>query len=413
MRVSRDDGVVLNAEFGVEVDGGHLAVILESAGGRVPGAGHARNHEYVPALDLLLARLAARDAVLLRALLASARVSGWPESERLLLDGPISLAAGTTGLRKQLTRAQGFVGRAEGAVKEGNNRKRILLRVDVPGYTTDDPRRLARDLAAPAPGSPAEAVLRGLVGHTIHTSTGLPNTVLGIRGDKVLVGTDKSPEGQPVPIADVQHGMEILAADGIVRISPPVLGHRSTFVGAVLATLPDARFTASPTMVTTAAPGATPDPDLLDALAEAERTAGRTRRSGQGRGLTQPQKIAVERRAMDLATEHLTSNGWTVRDVGATHSYDIDATRPGEHLYVEVKGTTSAGDDIILTRREVELMTEKHPHTMLAVVHGIQLDRTADTPQAVGGTLDIYFPWKITPDRLIPISYQYRTEKNH
>ncbi|MCG8917164.1 DUF3883 domain-containing protein [Actinokineospora sp. PR83] len=311
MRVSRDDGVVLNAEFGVEVDGGHLAVVLESGGGRVSGAGPARNHEYVAALDLLLARLAARDAVLLRALLASARVSGWPESERLLLDGPISLASGTAGLRKKLTRAQGVVGRAEGAVKEGNNRKRILLRVEVPGYTADDPGRLARDLAAPAAGLPAEA-----------------------------------------------------------------------------------------------------DPDLLDALADAERTAGRTRRSGQGRGLTQPEKVAVERRAMDLATDHLTSQGWTTRDVGATHSYDIDATRPGEHLHVEVKGTTSAGDDIILTRGEVELMTEKYPHTMLIVVHDIHLDRTTTTPQATAGTLDIHSPWKIDPDRLTPISYQYRTEKN-
>ncbi|MGW5053735.1 protein NO VEIN domain-containing protein [Actinokineospora sp. NPDC004072] len=188
-----------------------------------------------------------------------------------------------------------------------------------------------------------------------------------------------------------------------------MLGHRSTFVGAVLATLPGARFTMNPVMVTTEPEGASPDPDVMDAVLDAERAAGRTRR--QGRGLTAAEKTAVERRAMEVAGEHLVGQGWDVEDVGATRSYDIDATRGEEHLFVEVKGTTSAGEEVVLTRREVELMTDEYPHTMLIVVHGIELDRSGETPVARGGVLDVYHPWRVEPERLTPISYQYRTEK--
>ncbi|MBM7774954.1 hypothetical protein JOD54_005158 [Actinokineospora baliensis] len=250
----------------------------------------------------------------------------------------------------------------------------------------------------------AATLLSGLVGKTVRTSTGLTNTVLALRGDRVLVGTDSSPKGTFVPVEDVQRGLDLLFAHRSVRIEPKVLKHRSTFVGAVLATPPGTSFTATPVHVILADDMT---PELADAMVETERAAGRTRRTG--RGLPQPEKVVVERHAMDLASEYLTTLGWVVEDVGATCSYDIDATRPGEHLYVEVKGTTTDGAEVILTKNEVDLMRENYPHTMLIVVHGIHLDRTGDEPRASGGTRKVFHPWEVRDDRLRPMAFRYRT----
>ncbi len=157
MRVRADDGVELNAEFTVEVDGRYLSLVLGSAGGRTAGGGRSRNDQYVPALGLLLSRLRDRQAVLLAALVASARVSGMPESERAVVQGPIDLAdvRDIERLRLDLTSAQGRVGLPPGAAKEGNNRKQLQLRLAIPGYGPGDATRLAADLASPAGHRPS------------------------------------------------------------------------------------------------------------------------------------------------------------------------------------------------------------------------------------------------------------------
>ena len=411
VRPRSDHGQVLNAEFAVVRDGRHPSLVLESAGGRTADAGRARNDQYVPALQLLLARLRDLKGVLLSAVVASSRSAALPEGERALLAGPVDLAdvADVDELRLRITRAQGRVGLPDGAKKEGNNRKRIQLRLAVPGYGPDDLERLAADLANPvslldggttlsrdellaevgnlkqhrrpdgrvslhkplallwtidrvaadgtrlvtwpefrrevgaflAEFAPAAArvtpeypfwhlgsarrlwevhgvtdvptaadvtaaagltrqatvllrdatvrtevvdlvmdrylsdavdqqtlrqrlavvdapsrtprarnVLRALVGVEIRTVTGRPNMVLAMHGDTVTVRTDRSPNGQPVPIDEVQHGLDLLVTRGSVRASVAELGHRSAFVGAVLATLPTARVAANPATIT-------------------------------------------------------------------------------------------------------------------------------------------------------------------
>ena len=59
-----------------------------------------------------------------------------------------------------------------------------------------------------------------------------------VHGIAVLVGTSRSPHGQPVKVSDVQQGMDKLRANGSVRVAVDELGHRCAFVGTVLATLP-------------------------------------------------------------------------------------------------------------------------------------------------------------------------------
>jgi hypothetical protein len=408
MRVQNDSGVELNAEFSVIVDFGQLAVVLESAGGRVAGSEQARNSDYVPALELLLARLQAHGAVLLSVLVASRNTAALPESQRSLLDEPMDLVTANdlAQLRLRLMAAAGRVAVPADASKPGNTSKRILLRVAVPGFLPTDTAQLAQVLATGERGEPADRpayrvddlladvrglvryrssigepslhkpiallwaadqlahrrgrlskwprfrrevgellagagvnrtpeypfwhlksapqlwevhgvtdvptiddttatagftrpaadllsdpaireratrlvigkylagridmswlgerlslpeteqvpraldVLEPLVGHEIRTVTDdLPNKVFGVSGDTVMVGTKKSPNGSPVSVSDVQRGLDLLAAQRSVELNTTELGHRSSFVGAVLATLPNAQTSKSPPTV--------------------------------------------------------------------------------------------------------------------------------------------------------------------
>ncbi|MGC4796922.1 protein NO VEIN domain-containing protein [Micromonospora saelicesensis] len=146
-----DDGRVLNAEFAVELDGSGLVVILESAGG-TSSTGPSRNSDYIPALELILARLRMLGAVLVSGVVDSRKTGHLPESERTVLDRPLRLSVvdDLAALRLQLTSRQGRIGQTPNAPKAGNNRKRLRLRIEVPGYGSTDASRLATEIARPA-----------------------------------------------------------------------------------------------------------------------------------------------------------------------------------------------------------------------------------------------------------------------
>lgn len=143
-------------------------------------------------------------------------------------------------------------------------------------------------------------------------------------------------------------------------------------------------------------------------LAEITKPFGTARRtSGQGFRVTKDEQRAVERRAVEVSIVHYIAAGWSVMDVGATESFDLDCRRADQRLYVEVKGTTSSGESVILTRNEVALHRARYPNNALAVVSEIALDRSADQPLASGGNLRIIGPWLIDDDSLAPIAFTY------
>ena len=85
----------------------------------------------------------------------------------------------------------------------------------------------------------ARAHLESLVGETIQTLSGRPNTILRLEGDNAVVGTQRSPSGKPVPIKWVQDAADQLAERHEIEIKVETVGYRSAFIGAVLATLPN------------------------------------------------------------------------------------------------------------------------------------------------------------------------------
>ncbi|ANZ40419.1 hypothetical protein BBK82_34785 [Lentzea guizhouensis] len=257
MRATDDAGAVLNAEFEIEADGDHLALVMRSAGGKVAGSPHGRNHQYNLALELLLRRLRERGAVLQSGVVDSTAVRDLPESQRSIVDSPVVLAAepDLEALRRKLGRAQGRIGRNP----DGNATKQIRLRLRVPGYAADDVDRLAADLAQPADRGTAPdalALLQSLIGDPIETVTGNVNTITEVAPDhkRVRVTTERSPGGQWVDVADVQTGLERLHAQGSVLVNVEQLGHRSAFVGAVLATIPGTVVSLRPATITLHAP---------------------------------------------------------------------------------------------------------------------------------------------------------------
>jgi hypothetical protein len=70
-----------------------------------------------------------------------------------------------------------------------------------------------------------------------------------VEGRTVIVATDKAPQGDAVPIEWVQRGLDLLARDGEVRVDVPTLGHRSSFVGAVLSEVLGAEVLTNPQRV--------------------------------------------------------------------------------------------------------------------------------------------------------------------
>jgi hypothetical protein len=91
----------------------------------------------------------------------------------------------------------------------------------------------------------AGVILERLVGQTVQTLRGRPNVVLAIEGAAVRVGTQRSREGQLVPIERLQTALDRLVDEGEIDVSVDSIGYRSAFIGAVLSSLDETD--ASPT----------------------------------------------------------------------------------------------------------------------------------------------------------------------
>ena len=59
------------------------------------------------------------------------------------------------------------------------------------------------------------------------------------------------------------------------------------------------------------------------------------------------------------------SRGYEVHDRSKNRSFDLECTRSGERLLVEVKGTTTSGDQVLLTKNEVKLAQDPEAKTVL------------------------------------------------
>jgi len=146
----------------------------------------------------------------------------------------------------------------------------------------------------------------------------------------------------------------------------------------------------------------------VNAIAQA---AGRDltgpRRQGRS-GLPQAHKKLIEEHAVELAIKQLEMKGFThIKDVGKNHSYDLAAKLNDIDYYIEVKGTISLGEKVVLTKNEVLLHQKEYPHNALIVISQINLDR-GEPPSVKGGKVLFISPWKINESHLEALGYEYR-----
>ena len=129
---------------------------------------------------------------------------------------------------------------------------------------------------------------------------------------------------------------------------------------------------------------------------------------GQGFGLSQAERKAVELLAMHVARNLYEDAGWMVVDKSSSHPFDFLATRGSERRFVEVKGTTGEGHSIILTNGEVEHVRLHGGESALIVVANIALAKDGNQWTATGGNISTHEdPWFISDATLQATQFRY------
>ena len=130
MHLVDDHGRTVDAEYHVEADGGHLALIMESRSG-ISGRRAPRNPGYNRVLTILLARLGRLNAVLVDAVVDSRRTQdlGLPEADRRLIQAPLQLALepDADALRRRLGTAQAKVAQAPNRLREPDRQNVVVV----------------------------------------------------------------------------------------------------------------------------------------------------------------------------------------------------------------------------------------------------------------------------------------------
>jgi hypothetical protein len=110
---------------------------------------------------------------------------------------------------------------------------------------------------------------------------------------------------------------------------------------------------------------------------------------------------------MQKAEAYYREQGWDVdTSVAATECFDMRCIRGAAELHVEVKGTTSLGEQIVLTRNEVAHAREQYPAIALAIVKNIEIE-PGEPVTVHGGDLGIIEPWRIDDGTLDCLVFTY------
>ena len=137
----------------------------------------------------------------------------------------------------------------------------------------------------------------------------------------------------------------------------------------------------------------------------AEEVRGR----GKGQGIRGSPALrkAVEEYAIGKAKAHFEALSYAVEVVGKP--YDLRCSKGSELLHVEVKGTTSDGEIVLLTPNEVAF-ARGHKETMALFIVSNAESSKADETKISGGRITVLQPWDIDTGVLEPIGYEYMAD---
>jgi hypothetical protein len=148
--------------------------------------------------------------------------------------------------------------------------------------------------------------------------------------------------------------------------------------------------------------------DQVATVVENEESA----RSGQGFSITAEIRKKIEDHAVKRATAYYQRKRYKVNLVKGGKPYDLECRKGKKVLRVEVKGTQTDGESIILTANEVA-NARRNP-TALFVLHSIKCEKKGKSAVPSGGKKHVLDPWHIeTHGKLRPLLYMYdiRTDK--
>jgi hypothetical protein len=141
--------------------------------------------------------------------------------------------------------------------------------------------------------------------------------------------------------------------------------------------------------------------EAMEDMLTAEHSSG-----GQGFQSDVEVRLMIESHAMATCKKYYSDRDYEVEDVSANRSYDFVIKKNGQSRLVEVKGTQTSGDTIVLTKNEVNLSREFGGKMILFIVHSIIMNRK--TVKKGSGVISIIEPWQVSDDRLTPISFTYK-----
>ena len=451
---------LLDANFSVESgdDWGALAITLESRGPN-------RNPDYTDCLHVLLRALCDAEAMISSIEVVSQRTKNLDVSSRqLALRYPIQLSVKTdlAKLKNRIGDLQRQIGSDAKTRGGGNRTRRLCIVCQITNFTNQelidsavDSGSSLRRRAFVLLWNPAYWPIEDYVSelHEIRQgslgqwSTGARQSGI-FEGDIVLLlqvgregkgligcGTARTPRGRGVECvfrgkhwskknadasyinvewSDLVHPDDRYSADFFVKQFPQVSWTHLQGSGAQIPT--DVAISLVKQFQGHVSNDSLESPEVADARAEIRSLAGKTPKSSWGgrrrtraARLTSEQRRSIEIRAMNLARSHLKRQGWTnIIDTSAGNPFDFYCKRAGSEIWVEVKGTTSTGASVVLTRNEVKHHRSVHPSSSLIVVHTIRLSGPSRT-KATEGTLLEISPWQIHEMDLDPIGYDYTT----
>jgi Domain of unknown function (DUF3883) len=142
---------------------------------------------------------------------------------------------------------------------------------------------------------------------------------------------------------------------------------------------------------------------MVEALAVEAVVRPRNQAGRQGFVISPEYRKTIELHAMRLALEHYSRVWQEVSDVSSTEPFDLLCVGGGRQLRVEVKGTASSGDCVLLTRNEVRHARTYRGQVALFLVSHVEIDSSG---AARGGRIVQFEPWDIDLNRLEPIAYE-------
>jgi hypothetical protein len=144
------------------------------------------------------------------------------------------------------------------------------------------------------------------------------------------------------------------------------------------------------------------DPDI-DGCPESVDSDGS---GSQGYEQDPEMRSAVELYAESVATRHYVSQGFRVQKFGKP--FDLLCKKEGESIHVEVKGSRTKLDTVILTINEVTDAENADWQSDLFVVDQIVVERIGNELVAGGGVARVIQKWVPAKEMLAPSQFKYR-----